>query len=130
MTQLNENVVLRTGKWSRLAMAVVLGWTTVVYPALAQTTPSTDTSQPSAPAASDPKQSQAGADQAAQGYSLTDLEYLLGPIALYPDPLLALILPASAFHDEIVEAARWLADNPQAAERGDFAQVDTKPWDS
>ena len=31
---------------------------------------------------------------------------------------------------QIVDAARWLAGNPQAVEQGDFAEVDAKPWDS
>ena len=128
MTWPNGSIAFWSGKWSRLAMALVLVWTTAVHPVFAQTS-SGDTAQPKPPEAADTKPAQAGADQA-KLYSLTDLEYLLGPIALYPDPLLALILPASTFHDEIVDAARWLAGNPQAAARGDFAEVDAKPWDS
>ena len=54
---------------------------------------------------------------------------MLGPIALYPDPLLALILPASSFPEQITEAASWIASNPHAVERGDFTEVDAKPWD-
>jgi hypothetical protein len=38
----------------------------------------------------------------------TDLEELVGPIALYPDELLAIVLPASAYPLQIVEAARFL----------------------
>ena len=60
---------------------------------------------------------------------MSDLEYLLGPIALYPDPLLALILPASTHPDQIAEAARWLESNAAAVARNDFAEVDAKPWD-
>jgi hypothetical protein len=105
-------------------MAIVLVWTSAICPAFAQTT------TPKTPEAAETKPAQPDADQAASGYSLTDLEYLLGPIALCPDPLLALILPASAFYDQIAEAQSWIANNPQAVERGDFAAVDAKPWDS
>lgn len=37
-----------------------------------------------------------------------ELEELVGPIALYPDDLLAIVLPASAYPLQIVDAARYL----------------------
>lgn len=40
--------------------------------------------------------------------SSVDLEELVGPIALYPDDLLAIVLPASAYPLQIVDAARFL----------------------
>ena len=40
--------------------------------------------------------------------SATELEELVGPIALYPDDLLAIVLPASTYPLEIVQAARFL----------------------
>ena len=40
--------------------------------------------------------------------STVDLEELVGPIALYPDDLLAIVLPASAYPLQIIEAARFL----------------------
>jgi hypothetical protein len=52
------------------------------------------------------------------------------PIALYPDPLLALILSASTFPVQIVEAERWIAFNPISVRRGDFSEVDAMDWDS
>lgn len=39
-----------------------------------------------------------------------DIEELVGPIALYPDDLLAIVLPASTYPLEIVQAARFLED--------------------
>ena len=42
--------------------------------------------------------------------SAEELETLVGPIALYPDDLLAIVLPASAFPLQIVAAARFLED--------------------
>jgi len=37
-----------------------------------------------------------------------ELEELIGPIALYPDDLLAIVLPASAYPLQIIEAGRFL----------------------
>ena len=45
----------------------------------------------------------------------TELEELVGPIALYPDDLLAIVLPASAYPLQIVQAGRFieaLEDDP------------------
>lgn len=40
----------------------------------------------------------------------SEIEELVGPIALYPDDLLAIVLPASTFPLQIVEAGRFLDD--------------------
>jgi hypothetical protein len=40
--------------------------------------------------------------------STAELEELVGPVALYPDDLLAIVLPASTYPLEIVQAARFL----------------------
>ncbi len=40
--------------------------------------------------------------------SSTELQELVGPIALYPDDLLAIVLPASAYPLQIIDAARFL----------------------
>src|SRR5688572_5452915 len=40
--------------------------------------------------------------------SAAELEQLVAPIALYPDDLLAIVLPASAYPLQIVQAARFL----------------------
>ncbi len=116
---LKRNARFSTEYWMRLATVAMFGWTTTAEPLFAQTPPAPDPAQ----------QVPAPADQAADVYSITDLQYLLGPIALYPDPLLALILPASAHLDQITEAARWLENNAAAVGRNDFTEVDAKPWD-
>ena len=51
------------------------------------------------------------------------LDQLLGPIALYPDSLIALILPASTGPSDIVLAARYVSAN------ADPAQIPNQPWD-
>src|SRR6266508_5696380 len=40
-----------------------------------------------------------------------ELDSLVAPLALYPDPLLAQSLAASTYPLEIVQAARWLQQN-------------------
>jgi hypothetical protein len=56
-------------------------------------------------------------------YSPDQLDQLLAPIALYPDPLIALILPASTVPADITSAAQYLSSN------GDPAGIDSQPWD-
>jgi hypothetical protein len=57
------------------------------------------------------------------------LQQLVAPIALYPDSLVAQILSASTFPDQVVEADRWVQANPNL--RGDDLgnAVDPQPWD-
>ncbi|MGA3328280.1 MAG: DUF3300 domain-containing protein [Terriglobia bacterium] len=57
------------------------------------------------------------------------LQELVAPIALYPDSLVAQILAASTFPDQIVEADRWMQDN--SGLQGDALghAVDQQPWD-
>jgi len=50
----------------------------------------------------------ANTDDTAGSLSATELEDLVGPVALYPDDLLAIVLPASTYPLEIVQAARFL----------------------
>jgi hypothetical protein len=40
------------------------------------------------------------------------LDSLVAPIALYPDPLLAQVLAASTYPIQVIEASRWLQKNP------------------
>jgi len=47
-------------------------------------------------------------DTAYVRFSNQELEKLVSPIALYPDPLIAQILPASTYPLQLSEAARWL----------------------
>jgi len=57
------------------------------------------------------------------------LQQLVAPIALYPDSLVAQVLAASTFPDQVVEADRWVQAHPDL--KGDaLAQaVDQQSWD-
>ncbi|HRE81643.1 MAG TPA: DUF3300 domain-containing protein [Opitutaceae bacterium] len=52
-----------------------------------------------------------------------ELDELLAPLALYPDPLVALILPAATAPSDVVLAARFLAAQPQST------AFDEQTWD-
>jgi hypothetical protein len=57
------------------------------------------------------------------------LQQLVAPIALYPDSLVAQVLAASTFPEQVVEADRWVQENPDL--KGDALghAVDQQPWD-
>src|SRR6516225_8684567 len=56
-------------------------------------------------------QQQAGPTEEAPKIPPDQLDSLVAPIALYPDPLLAQVLAASTYPLEIVQAQRWLTAN-------------------
>src|SRR6202795_1202794 len=58
------------------------------------------------------------------------LEQLVAPIALYPDGLIAQILPAASYPDQIVDAGRWMGQHQDF--KGDqlAKEVDKQPWDA
>ncbi len=57
------------------------------------------------------------------------LQRLVAPIALYPDSLVAQILAASTFPEEVVEADRWLQAHPDLKGEALAQAVDQQPWD-
>jgi len=57
------------------------------------------------------------------------LQRLVAPIALYPDSLVAQILAASTFPEEVVEADRWVQANPDLKGDALGQAVDQQPWD-
>jgi hypothetical protein len=61
--------------------------------------------------------------QARAQFSSADLDRLLQPVALYPDPLIAEMLPAATMPSEIVLADRYISQG------GDPSQIEQQPWD-
>ena len=57
------------------------------------------------------------------------LQQLVAPIALYPDSLVAQILAASTFPEQVVEADRWVQANPNLTGDALGQAVDQQPWD-
>ncbi len=88
-----------------------------------------------APVAAPANEVSAPADAAAEAvpadaaFTTEELRKLLAPIALYPDALLAQLLPATAYPVDIVLAARWLDKNEAAVKKDDFSGADAQGWD-
>src|SRR5262245_49325203 len=76
--------------------------------------------QPAAPAGTAAQQYRYPPDQ---------LDSLVAPIALYPDPLLAQTLAASTYPLEIIQLHQWLAKHPDLKEKKLAEKVAKEPWD-
>ncbi|MFT4115354.1 DUF3300 domain-containing protein [Bradyrhizobium sp.] len=68
-------------------------------------------------------------NQAPSRLSEGQLQQLVAPIALYPDPLLTQVLMASTYPLEIVEAARWSHDNPGVTGAALQGAMQGQSWD-
>jgi hypothetical protein len=56
---------------------------------------------------------QGGAHAQTRYYNQAELDALLAPVALYPDPLLSQLLVAATYPDDLRDAAAWSRANPQ-----------------
>ena len=72
-----------------------------------------------------------GSDYSGQGLSFTseELQSLVAPVALYPDPLLAQALIGATFPDQVLAANLWLTQNKTATPGALFQAVNPQPWD-
>ena len=57
------------------------------------------------------------------------LDSLVAPLALYPDPLLAQTLAASTYPLEMIQLQQWLARNPGLKDKALADAVAKQPWD-
>ena len=57
------------------------------------------------------------------------LQALVAPIALYPDALVAQILGAATFPDQVAAANTWLTQNKSLTGENLMKAVDKQPWD-
>lgn len=100
-------------RWARRSfagLALVLGAAGGLRPALAAQAPAAASTYQPASAAS--------------------LQQAVAPLALYPDPLVAQILAASTFPEQVVEADRFVQAHPDLKGAALGAAVDPKPWDA
>lgn len=67
--------------------------------------------------------------QAPPTVSAEQLDSLVAPIALYPDPLLAQTLAASTYPLEIVQLQQWMAKNPNLTGQPLAQAAAQQPWD-
>src|SRR3974390_2157113 len=68
-------------------------------------------------------------EPAAAPISPDQLDSLVAPIALYPDPLLAQVLAASTYPVEIIQLQQWLPKNPGLKDQALEDAVAKQPWD-
>ena len=57
------------------------------------------------------------------------LDSLVAPIALYPDPLLAQVLAAATYPLEIIQLQQWLTKNPGLKDQALADALLKQPWD-
>src|SRR3972149_6663179 len=62
-------------------------------------------------------------------YSQAELDRMLAPVALYPDPLLSQILMAATYPLDVVEAARWSSAARQSQGDDAVRAVQDRDWD-
>jgi Protein of unknown function (DUF3300) len=74
-------------------------------------------------------QAQQPAQQSAQ-IPPNQLDSLVSPIALYPDPLLSQTLVASTYPLEIIQLQQWLERNKGLDQKAMAAAVAKQPWDA
>ena len=61
--------------------------------------------------------------------SASELQALVAPIALYPDALVAQVLAASTFPDQVAVADYWLQQNKSLTGTALMQAVDKQSWD-
>src|SRR6266436_3078923 len=82
---------------------------------------------PAYQAPADPSASQQPPQAAQQ--SSEQLQQLVAPIALYPDTLIAQILSAATYPDQVVEAGRWMEQHKDLQGQQLAQEVDKQSWD-
>ena len=72
---------------------------------------------------------QAAASEGAVSIPPDQLDSLVSPIALYPDPLLAQVLAASTYPLELLQLHQWLQKNAGLKDQALIDTVSKQPWD-
>jgi hypothetical protein len=87
---------------------------------LAQTPPATESAEVTPNAA---------AQEAAPKIPDAELDSLVAPVALYPDPLLAQTLAASTYPVEVIQLQQWVKKNPGLKDQALADAIAKQPWD-
>jgi Protein of unknown function (DUF3300) len=74
-------------------------------------------------------QAPASSQESAAPIPPDQLDSLVAPVALYPDPLLAQVLAASTYPLELMQLEQWLTRNPGLKEKALADAVAKQPWD-
>lgn len=103
-----------------LLLFVAPAWSQDKPPAPMLNAPASAVAQPATPQTA---VAQPGAGSTTAKLDAAELEQLLGPIALYPDELLANVLAASVYPDEVAEAAKLVSMG------ADKSVIDSRTWE-
>lgn len=96
-------------KFSQKALAIVLCWSLTI--------------------AGKPAATYQPAPQALE-QNAKQLQQLVAPIALYPDALIAQILPAATYPEEVVEAEQWMEQHKDLTGEALAKEVNKQSWDA
>ncbi len=77
-----------------------------------------------------PAEAQTGNPTEGAPQSATELQSLVAPIALYPDSLVAQILAAATFPDQVAVADYWIQENKSLTGNALMQAVDKQSWDA
>jgi hypothetical protein len=80
--------------------------------------------------AASPPPADSGSPTDAAPQSAAELQALVAPIALYPDALVAQILTASTFPDQVAIASYWIQQNKSLTGSALMQAVDKQTWDA
>src|SRR5215471_15796645 len=80
-------------------------------------------------ASAGPRQQSEGGAPEAQRIPNDQLDSLVAPIALYPDPLVAQTLAASTYPLEVIQLSQWLGKNKNLKDKALADAVAKQPWD-
>lgn len=72
---------------------------------------------------------QQGEDPNAANLTPQEIDNLVAPIALYPDALVAQVLAAATYPDQITQANQWVKSNPNLKGQDLLNAADKQPWD-
>ncbi|HXW54330.1 MAG TPA: DUF3300 domain-containing protein [Candidatus Cybelea sp.] len=75
------------------------------------------------------QQSTSGYTEQGAPLSSSQLQQLVAPVALYPDALVAQVLGAAAFPDQVEAAAGWLKQNQNLSGSTLMTAVNSQPWE-
>jgi len=106
-------------KWIKQTMSMVVCSTLIIAGAPTELLQAQSASQPAS----------ASTPPAVAPLTDSQLDALVAPIALYPDALVAQVLAAASYADEVAFADLWLAQNQNLQGTALTQAVDQQPWD-
>jgi hypothetical protein len=111
-----------------LCLLLVLGDTSCRSTPTPQSQQPTGSPQPAQTPANE-QSANSSTDQPAATIPADQLDSLVAPIALYPDPLLSQVLVASTYPLEIIQLQQWLDKNKNLKDKALVNEVSKQPWD-